>query len=133
MLGGLMQKKIVNLTPHPLIIQRTCPVCHGQGCEDCQQGVITETIESSGIVRVEVTETVVGEFAGVPVVRIEFGRVIGLPDQSFEPGSGFVVSSLAAQAAIRENPFRIDIFVPARLVRDAQGRIVACTALARLN
>jgi len=132
-----MNRRIVNLTPHPLVIQRTCPLCNGQGCEDsrgeCQQGVITETIESSGIARVEATETVVGEFAGVPVVTTEFGRVTGLPDQMFEPGSGFVVSSIAAQAAIRENPFRIDIFVPARPVRDEKGRIIACTALGRLN
>jgi hypothetical protein len=46
-----MEEKIVNLTPHPLVIQRTCPRCNGQSCEDsqgeCQQGIITETIESN--------------------------------------------------------------------------------------
>ena len=104
--------KIINLTPHPLVIQRA-------------DGT-SETIESSGIARCATTETVVGEVNGIPVVRTTFGAVEGLPDAALD--TVYVVSSLTAQAV----PHRRDVFIPARLVRDSQGRIVACTALGRI-
>lgn len=41
----------------------------------------------------------------------------------------YVVSSITAQAV----PHRRDVFVPARLIRDEQGRIIACAALGRVS
>jgi hypothetical protein len=122
--------KIVNLTPHPLVFQRTCPYCLGQVCEDaryeCQQGTISDVIPSSGVARCSTTETVVDEINGIPVIRTTFGAVEGLPDAALD--TVYVVSSITAQAV----PHRTDVFVPSRPVRDSQGRIVACTALGRI-
>ena len=134
--------KIINLTPHPLVIRRP-------------DGT-NETIESSGIARCEQTEKIIGDVDGVPVVCTSFGSVVGLPDADppcdgyshqcphcgrYEWGHGFggceacgaqprvfVVSSISAQAV----PHRKDVFVPARPLRDEQGRIIACTALGRI-
>jgi len=108
-----MTTKIVNLTPHPLVIQRA-------------DGT-SETIESSGIARCATTETVVDEIDGIPVVRTSFGAVEGLPDASLD--TVFVISSITAQAV----PHRLDVLVPARPIRDEKGRIVACAALGRLS
>jgi hypothetical protein len=121
---------IVNLTPHPLVITRDCPVCDGLSpCGQCSgTGRYTETIESSGIARCATTEEVVGEVNGIPVVRTTFGAVEGLPEADPQPRV-FVVSSITAQAV----PHRKDVFVPARPIRDQQGRIIACMALGRVR
>lgn len=118
---------IVNLTPHPLVIERAG---------------VRETIPSSGIARCATTERVVGDIEGIPIVITEFGAVEGLPDPGMRknprcPGEFhlcpeevvYVVSSITAQAV----PDRKDVFVPARPIRDEQGRIVACSALGRIN
>jgi hypothetical protein len=59
--------KIINLTPHPLVIQR---------------GEEQETIESSGVARCVAQEEVIGEIDGILVVRTTFGEVVGLPNPS---------------------------------------------------
>jgi len=56
-----------------------------------------------------------------------FGETEGLPDQ--EEGVFLIVSAIAAQGCKE----RDDVFVPARPIRDEQGRIVACQALARIK
>jgi len=181
--------KIVNLTPHPLVIQRQRPVHNGAPAD---LEIYAETIPSSGLARCATVETVVGSVDGIPIVITTFGAVEGLPpfravctaclncedageqewgycrvcggniepnEASCDSGSDFlgfcdfaravegvpqerddaprpvrvetiyVVSSITAQA-VRNRP---DVFVPARPVRDEQGRIVACTALGRIH
>jgi len=157
--------KIVNLTPHPLVIQRTCPRCNGQTCEDsrgeCQQGTITETVESSGIARVETTETVIGDVNGIPVVETEFGAVAGLPEQGWECRGKFVrfdetkpdwepcqecgmrstdsepdhvfFAYVVSSITAQAILHRQDVYVPARPIRDDKGRIIDCAALGRIS
>jgi hypothetical protein len=100
--------KIVNLTPHPLVL-------------------VGRTIESSGIARCEQVDREIGDVDGIPVVRSHFGAVGGLPEPEY--GTIYVVSSITAAAV----PEREDVFVPARPVRDEQGRIVGSMALATLH
>jgi hypothetical protein len=120
--------QIVNLTPHPLIIERTTNAS--------DPGAMSERIEilSSGIARCEATDKVVGHINGIDVVETTFGEVVGLPapdvkSWATQEGTVYVVSSITAQAC-RD---RGDVFVPARPIRDAQGRIIACAALGRIS
>jgi hypothetical protein len=103
---------IINLTPHPLVLETENS---------------TITIESSGIARCKAIETEADHIDGVPIVTTQFGAVTGLPDPA--PDVVYVVSSITAQAV----PDRQDVFVPARLVRDDKGRIVACRAFGRID
>ena len=151
--------KIINLTPHPLVLRRKCSNCAGTG-DDGQDGrAIEETIPSSGVARCATVETECGALYGMPVVVTKYGAIEGLPDPKFPCGHNvvplkssrwpgatghelgykctqcgavtetiYVVSSITAQ----ECPGRADVFVPARPVRDAAGRIVACEALGRI-
>lgn len=131
--------QVINLTPHPINIRT-------------KAGDIT--IASSGIARCKEIESTVGAIDGIPVIEITYGEVTGLPDAdppldgysqkcpeccSYEwfqwgcEGCGqkprvYVVSAIVARACAG----RHDVFVPARTIRDAEGRIVACTALARV-
>jgi hypothetical protein len=149
-----------------LVLQRECPHCAGTGqdghgyghpCPSCADGLVSETVESSGVARCATEEVVVAYVNGMPVVHTTYEAVEGLPSESlFCPTTGqtylttdrsywsyacpfckervshepvgFVVSSIVAQAV----PDRRDVFVPARPVRDEKGRIVACRALGRV-
>ena len=163
--------KIINLTPHPLVLRRKCSNCAGTGDDGqdghtaghhpcpapgCYDGAIEETIPSSGVARCATVETECGALYGMPVVVTKYGAIEGLPDPKFPCGHNvvplkssrwpgatghelgykctqcgavtetiYVVSSITAQ----ECPGRADVFVPARPVRDEQGRVVACEAL----
>lgn len=111
--------KLVNLTPHALVIMPEGP-----------DGP-TVTIPPSGIVarcatsRVQVN-TVTVDGVTIPVNRTEFGAVTGLPDP--QPDTIFVVSALVAQAV----PDRQDVFIVDDAVRDEQGRIIGARALAHV-
>ena len=111
--------RIVNLTPHPLNLMPEGP-----------DGP-TVTIPPSGLVarcatsRVQV-DTVTVDGITVPVNQTRFGEVSDLPDP--QPDTIFVVSALVAQAV----PERQDIFITDDAVRDDQGRIIGCRALAHV-
>ena len=112
---------LVNLTPHAI---------HIVGA-DGADGSVVLTVPPSGILaRCTTSRKVVGslteDWVTIPITRTVFGAVEGLPD----PASGFefIVSSLVAQAA-RE---RTDLLIPDDTIRDAEGRIIGCRALARL-
>jgi hypothetical protein len=118
---------IVNLTPHPLVLD----------------GI---TIQSSGIARCETKEQVVGQVTyrrestsgkgvfdcgpfekSLPIVRQTFGKVVGLPEPTTD--TIFIVSAITAQAV----PDRTDVFVPARPIRDEKGNIIGAAAIATLS
>ena len=110
---------IVNLTPHALNLMPEGP--NGP----------TTTIPPSGQVarcatsRVQV-DTVTVDGITVPVNQTRFGEVSGLPDP--QPDTIYVVSALVAQAV----PDRQDVFIVDDAVRDEQGRIIGCRALAHI-
>jgi hypothetical protein len=109
--------KLVNLTPHPVVIVAA-------------DGA-TITIPPSGTVaRCTVTRSVVGtvtvETVTVPVTATVLGQVEHIPEP--EPETLFIVSRVVAEAA-RD---RDDLVVPDDVVRDDQGRVIGCRALARV-
>jgi hypothetical protein len=111
--------RIINLTPHALQLMPSGPT-----------GPVV-TIPPSGLVarcatsRVQVG-TVTVDGISVPVNQTRFGQVSDLPDP--QPDTIFVVSALVAQAV----PGRQDVFIVDDTVRDDQGRIIGCRALAHV-
>ena len=119
--------KLYNYTPHNVIIMSE------------HQEIL---IPSSGIARCEAIDIAIGKIEcligdpsecyetpygpladDVPIYRTEYGAVSGLPEP--KKGVGYIVSLLVAQAL----PERSDLFSPGELVRDDQGRPIACRGL----
>lgn len=106
--------KLVNLTHHAI---------HFLDGENNQ----VLTVEPSGVVaRAAQTRTRSGEIAGIPVNQCAYGQVQGLPEPA--PEMAYVVSALTAQAC----PERKDVYIVDDTIRDGNGRIVGCRALAHI-
>ena len=106
--------KLVNLTPHSITFVDAF-------------GNAVLTVEPSGLVaRCSVVREKIGEINGIPVNQTRFGKVENLPEP--QEGTIFIVSALTAQAV----PEREDVFITDDAVRDEQGRIIGCRALARI-
>ena len=111
--------QIINLTPHELNLMPAGPT-----------GPVV-TIPPSGQVarcatyRVQ-ADTVTVDGISVPVNQTRFGEVDNLPEP--QPDTIYIVSALTAQAV----PERSDVFVVDDAVRDEQGRIIGCRALAHV-
>lgn len=97
---------IINLTPHDITLCGT-------------------TITSSGIARCETNVQRIGEIAGVKINRKSFGEVTGLPEAKAD--TIYIVSAIVAQAVSGK---RDDVFVVDDTIRNEQGQIVGCNALA---
>ena len=110
--------KIINLTPHAIHFMD-------------KEGSVLTTIQPSGTVArakqtcVQVGIMSVGE-ANIPINQSSYGEVEGLPAP--EDGTVYIVSALTAQAV----PDRNDVFITDDAVRDAEGRIIGCRALAHI-
>lgn len=114
---------LVNLTPHPITLRI---------------GEREIVLPASGVVlqarqKEETVGRIVVDGLEIDVLRVEYGDpeppLESLP--GWEEGARYVVSSLAAQAVARRYPEHSERFlVPARPVRDEQGRIIAAQALA---
>jgi len=86
-----------------------------------------QTIPASGICpRCQQTEVEQGIVNGIPLITVEYGEIEGLPEP--KPDTLYIVSALVANAGKQIG--RTDLLIPARLVRDENGRIVGCLALA---
>jgi hypothetical protein len=100
-----------NLTPHEIRIV----------------GTSVETLAvlppSGSVARVSMTREVVGEVAGLPVYRSQYGFVVGLPDA--EAGVALVVSAMVRLAV----PGRADVYSPGELVRGTDGQPTGCRGL----
>ena len=106
--------QIVNLTPHSITF-----------VDDAGNTVLT--VEPSGqVARCSVTREKIGEINGIPVNKSRFGKVENLPEPA--EGTIYIVSALTAQAV----PEREDVFIVDDAVRDEQGRIIGCRALAHV-
>jgi hypothetical protein len=136
--------QIKNFTPHPISI-----------CNNA--GEVTREIQSEGLVRLKVVTVPAGEIDGVPVTRTQFGEPEGLPEQVFTALAGgnagygesieaaewslykdynlepewsgietyYVVSQLVKSAL----PNRVDLLVPAEVVRNSDGNVIGCRSL----
>ena len=106
--------RIINLTPHSITFYDNA-------------GSTVLTVEPSGkVARCSVVREKVGTIAGIPVNRSRFGKVENFPDP--EEGTIYIVSALTAQAV----PDRPDVYITDDAVRDEQGRIIGCRALAHI-
>lgn len=109
--------RIVNLTPHEVKI-----VDGGNN--------VVAVFPSDGVARACQHDVPAGEIESIPVVKTEFGEVLGLP----EPAEGivYIVSRITVEAAQAQGRSTDDLLVTSGAVRDSQGRIIGCRAFARL-
>ena len=101
---------VVNLTPHPIVVQ----LVDGQR--------LTFAPAADGPARVSSRQVDAGNIAGIPARRTTFGDVVGLPAPT--PGVVFIVSALVADRARRADVVSPDTGPSA--IRDG-GQIVAVT------
>lgn len=109
--------EIVNLTPHEVKVL------------DDDDNVIA-TFPSVGVARARQHDVPAGEIESIPVVKTEFGEVLGLPEPT--EGTVFIVSRITVEAAQVQGRSTDDLLTTSGAVRDDQGRIVGCRAFARL-
>lgn len=103
---------LINLTPHPVVFS------NGITLNKCDQPP-----------RLAERSTDVGDVDGIPVREKTFDKM-GCSLPPVQSGVFFVVPLAIAQAFKEE---RSDLLVPNELIRDEQGRIVACQSLARVR
>ena len=99
---------ILNLTPHEITL--------------CGQ-----RLPSSGVARVAQTTQQVDQINGIPVNRVSFGEVNGLPEARKD--TIYIVSKIVAEAVKGQ---RNDVFIVDKTVRNEQGQIIGCEALAKI-
>lgn len=104
--------KILNLTPHPIVLLR---------------GDEKRVIESAGQVRLAAVTVGAGSIETpdgvVALTKTVFGEPKGLPAP--EEDTYYIVSQLIKSAL----PEREDLLVPAEVVRDETGNITGCKSL----
>lgn len=93
-------------------------------------------IPSSGVARAESHEKKVGTIGcgdgiTIPEMSVTFGEPVGLPEQ-FEANTVYIVSAITAQSCKTRCLPTDQLRLVSGTVRDANGRIVGCTALARV-
>jgi hypothetical protein len=99
---------ILNLTPHEITL-------------------CGKKLPSSGVARVAQTTQQVAEINGIPVNKLSFGQVMGLPEERKD--TIYIVSRIVAEAVKGQ---RNDVFIVDKTVRNEQGQIVGCEALAKI-
>ena len=109
--------RVTNLTPHEVKVL------------DDDDNVIA-TFPSVGVARARQHDVPAGEIESIPVVKTEFGEVLGLPEPT--EGTVFIVSRITVEAAQAQDRSTDDLLTTSGAVRDDQGRIVGCRAFARL-
>ena len=123
--------KLRNLTPHPINFYRDEDiVTEGRAVTVVPGATPYLTLPSEGIARAQQSEVLLGEVAGISVFHAEYGEPEDLPEP--QEGTGLIVSFLTASAAQAHGRTTEDLFLVAHTVRDAEGRIIGCTALSQL-
>ena len=85
-----------------------------------------QTIPSEGSVRLSEDQETIGQLPdGTPLLKTSYGAGDSLPPS--QEGTIFIVSRMVVDAF----PERTDLFAPANVVRDEDGRITGCLALSR--
>lgn len=127
--------KLVNLTPHPVtLLTEGFAVFDGKAkCYRQPDGVapfVLAEFPSQGVARCAVAESLHGsqdvDGVAVPFVAVTFGEIEGLPEP--QDGVTYIVSAIVANAARAQG--RQDVVVPARMVRDGEGKVLGCLAFA---
>ena len=96
-----------------------------------EEGDIVRIIfHSDGEARARQTDVPVDELLGISAAKTEFGAALGLPEP--RKGMDFLVSSIAARAALAHGRTTADLLIPSKPVRDGQNRVIGCRAFARI-
>lgn len=116
--------KILNYTPHAVTLFD-------------EDGDPLVTFAPVGLARAKQTAVTVGEIdlgnGVVPVKKMTFGAVEGLPE-TYADDERFIVSSITAQAAKATNhPLADSLLVAADPVRNADGQIIGCCSFSTLS
>ena len=124
--------RVVNLMPHAITIFAAADTrpAGPKGYVLAHEAKPLMVVPSSGVSRAACVETPVGQIDGVPVFRMAFGEPENVPDP--EEGVMYVVSSITAQACREAGRTTSDLLLPARTVRDSEGRVIGCTAFSVL-
>ncbi|MCA9347784.1 hypothetical protein KC867_00060 [Candidatus Saccharibacteria bacterium] len=112
--------ELVNLTPHAVMIV-------------ADDDVVATIAPSGGVARARQSDHQVGAVMvdgfAVPVVKTVFGEVEDLPVPT--EGIAYIVSFITVSAARAQGRPTHDLLTTSGPVRDADGRIIGCCALAR--
>jgi len=97
--------KIINVTPHTIVI-------NGNSFAPCGK-----------VARVDQNNILINTIDGIDIFKTTYGNTVDLPDQSDD--TIYIVSALVRSAC----PDRKDIFSPADFIRDSAGNITGCKGL----
>lgn len=103
--------KLVNLTPHDVAV-----IASKGTVVIPRYGAVARLLDTVEFMHVGSN--------GVPFVRVSVGEAIGLPEEKWD--TNYIVSRVLACAL----PDRTDLVFPFREVRDEDGQIRGCEALA---
>ena len=133
--------KIVNLTPHPVVVLRDDENGNvvgstgvGTAAKEGKFTLVATLAPAGTVARAVQQDKSAGqvEIVGtqVPVIRSTFSAPTDLPEA--EAGTCFVVSVITAQAAKASGRATDDLLITADPVRDVNGKIVGCRKFAVL-
>ena len=107
---------IFNLTPHRINIVD-------------EEGNVIKVFESAGVARATQKDVEIGMLEGIPIIETTFGEPVDLPE--FSQGTYYIVSALTAKAASLSSRSTRDLFLTGKTVRNSDGQIIGCQALAK--
>ncbi len=109
---------IINLTPHRINIVD-------------KEGDVIKVFESAGVARAAQKDVEIGTLEGIPIVKTTFGEPVDLPEYS--QGTYYIVSALTAKAASLSGRNTRDLLLTGKTVRNSDGQIIGCQALAKYS
>ena len=107
---------IINLTPHEISIVN-------------EEGNVIKVFESAGVARAAQNDVQIGMLEGIPIIETTFGEPVDLPEYS--QGTYYIVSALTAKAASLSGRSTRDLLLTGKTVRNSDGQIISCQALAK--
>jgi len=105
--------KIINLTPHPIII-----------IKENGEKIILEKCNNPA--RCDSFRVKVCEINGISVNKVCFGQIYNLPEK--RENTIYIVSRIIAEAA----KDRDDLYIVDETIRDENGNIIGCKSLAKI-
>ena len=71
----------------------------------------------------------IGMLEGIPIIETKFGEPVDLPE--YNQGTYYIVSALTAKAASLSGRNTRDLLLTGKTVRNSDGQIIGCQALAK--
>lgn len=108
--------EIINLTPHKINIVDN-------------DGKLIKVFKSEGVARATQKDVEIGMLEGIPIIETHFGEPIDLPE--YDQGTYYIVSAITAKAASLSGRNTQDLLLTGKTVRNGDGQIIGCQALAK--